>query len=102
VAGRQLGVAAFGGVAAVVLVGAIGIVIQPAVRRIPRSVLQLIVGLLLTTFGTFWAVEGLGIDWPASDATILLLLLFYGALSAAYISVQGGFRARQAERAATS
>jgi len=102
VAGRQLGVAALGGVVAVVLVGAIGIMIQPAVRRIPRSVLQLIVGLLLTTFGTFWAVEGLGIEWPASDATILLLLLFYGALSAAYISVQGGFRARQAERAATS
>jgi uncharacterized membrane protein len=94
VTGHQLGVAALGGIGAVVLVGALGVVIQPAVRRIPRSVLQLIVGLLLTTFGTFWAMEGVGVDWPGSDLAILGLLVFYGALSAAYLFAQGGLSVR--------
>ena len=35
------------------------------VRRVPRSVLQLVVGIMLTTFGSFWALEGLGVGWPA-------------------------------------
>ena len=93
VTGHQLGVAAIGGVAAVVVVGGIGLAIQPAVRRIPRSVLQLVVGLLLTTFGTFWAVEGVGIDWPGSDLAIVGLLVVYSLLAAAYIAYQRSSRA---------
>jgi uncharacterized membrane protein len=92
VTGHELGVAALSGIGAVVVVGGLGVAIQPAVRRIPRSVLQLIVGLLLTSFGTFWAVEGVGIDWPGTDLAILGLLVFYGALSAAYLFAQGGLR----------
>jgi uncharacterized membrane protein len=91
---KQLGVAVAAGVAAVVVIGALGLAIQPAVRRIPRSVLQLVVGLLLTTFGTFWATEGLGIDWPGSDAAIPGLLVIYAATAAVYIAVErGGARA---------
>ena len=101
-AGNQLGVAALGGVAAVVVVGAIGLAIQPAVRRIPRSVLQLVVGLLLTSFGTFWAVEGIGIDWPGSDLAILGLLVLYGGVAAAYISVRRRGFVGQSAPAATS
>jgi uncharacterized membrane protein len=102
VTGHQLGVAAAGGVAAVVVVGAIGLAIQPAVRRIPRSVLQLVVGLLLTTFGTFWAVEGLGLDWPGSDLAIVGLLAGYGILAAAYVFIRGSLRTRGAVRTAVS
>jgi len=85
-----LGPAAVAGVAAVVVVGALGVAIQPAVRRIPRSVLQLVVGLLLTTFGTFWAVEGIGGEWPGGDASIVALLVLYTAVSAAYLTVERG------------
>jgi len=94
----QLGVAAAAGIAAVVAVGGLGLAIQPAIRRIPRSVLQLVVGLLLTTFGTFWSVEGLGVSWPGSDAAILVLLVLYVATAALYVSVERGV---QAPRAAT-
>jgi Ca2+/H+ antiporter, TMEM165/GDT1 family len=86
----QLGVAAAAGIAAVVAIGALGLAIQPAVRRIPRSVLQLVVGLLLTTFGTFWAAEGLGVDWPGSDAAILGLLVLYAGTAAVYVAVERG------------
>ncbi|TMC12713.1 MAG: hypothetical protein E6J41_02380 [Chloroflexi bacterium] len=88
----QLGVAAAAGIAAVLVIGALGLAIQPAVRRIPRSVLQLVVGLLLTTFGTFWAAEGLGVEWPGSDAAIPGLLVLYVATAAVYVTVERGAR----------
>jgi uncharacterized membrane protein len=89
---NQLGVAAIAGIAAVAVVGGVGLAVQPAVRRIPRSVLQLVVGLLLTTFGTFWAAEGLGVSWPGSDAAILGLLVLYAATAAVYVTVERGAR----------
>jgi uncharacterized membrane protein len=55
---------------------------------VPRSFLQLVVGVLLTTFGTFWSLEGLGVEWPGSDAAILGLLLFYGLTAAVFINLE--------------
>jgi uncharacterized membrane protein len=88
VAAGQLGAAAIGGVGAVIVVGAIGAAVHPLVSRIPRSLLQLVVGTLLTTFGTFWALDGLGVVWPGSDAAILGLLVFYVATALIYISFE--------------
>jgi uncharacterized membrane protein len=39
------------------------------------------VGLMLTTFGTFWAGEGIGVRWPGSDFAIVVLLAIYLVLS---------------------
>src|SRR5438876_9703336 len=50
---NQFGAAIVGGVAAVIIVGGVGLSLHRTVRRIPRSLLQLIVGILLTTFGSF-------------------------------------------------
>ena len=85
---NQLGAAVIGGVGAVAVVGGIGAAAHPLVSRIPRSLLQLVVGTLLTTFGTFWAVEGLGVVWPAGDAIILVLLVLYSATALAYIGIE--------------
>ena len=85
---NQLGAAVVGGVGAVVIIGAIGVALQRVVTRIPRSFLQLVVGILLTTFGTFWALEGLGIDWPGSDGAIIGLLVLYGLTAATYITIE--------------
>ena len=84
----QLGPAIVAGAAAIVVVGAIGLAINPLVSRIPRSLLQLIVGTLLTSFGTFWALEGIGVRWPQSDLDIALLLAFYAAAAVAFIALQ--------------
>jgi len=84
----QMGVAVFGGVSAVVIIGGIGVVLQRLVTRIPRSLLQLVVGILLTTFGTFWSLEGLGIEWPGGDASILGLLVLYLATAGTYITIE--------------
>ena len=85
---NQLGAAVIGGVGAIIVVGGIGLALHRTVRRIPRSLLQLIVGVLLTTFGTFWALEGLGVEWPGADAAIVGLLILYGATALVYISLE--------------
>jgi uncharacterized membrane protein len=85
---HQYGVAVVGGVGAIIVVGGVGLAIKHIVTRIPRSVLQLVVGIMLTTFGTFWALEGLGIDWPASDGAILGLLTLYLLTAFTYISLE--------------
>ncbi|UQX87041.1 hypothetical protein M6D93_12060 [Jatrophihabitans telluris] len=33
------------------------------------------VGVLLTSFGTFWGVEGAGAHWPGSDLALLAVIL---------------------------
>ena len=89
----QLGVAIFGGTAAIVVVGALGFALKRPLERIPRSFLQLVVGTLLTSFGSFWALEGLRVQWPQSDADIVLLLVFYSLSALTFIGLER--RARQ-------
>lgn len=84
----QLGVAVIGGVGALIVVGGTGLALHNVVSRIPRSALQLVVGVLLTTFGSFWALEGLGVNWPAGDGTIPVLLGLYLVTALAYIALE--------------
>lgn len=85
---NHLGVAVAGGAAALVVVGGIGAALRRLVTRIPRSLLQLLVGILLTTFGSFWALEGLGVAWPGGDGALLGLLAFYVAAAAGYLVLE--------------
>jgi len=48
---------------------------------VPENTMKYAVGLLLTTFGTFWAAEGAGVSWPGGDLALLVLLAFYAAAS---------------------
>ena len=45
------------------------------------------VGVMLTTFGIFWAAEGAGADWPGSDAALLAVLAFVIASSALLVGL---------------
>jgi uncharacterized membrane protein len=76
-----------GAVSAVVIILAAAAATVGLVRRIPRSALQLIVGTLLTSFGTFWGGEGLGVEWPGSDAAIPALVVFYVGVAALYTAL---------------
>jgi uncharacterized membrane protein len=73
--------AAAGAVTAIVLVTVIGFSVRAPLARIPENALKFGVGLLLTTFGTFWVVEGAGASWPGSDAALIGLLALYAAVS---------------------
>jgi hypothetical protein len=32
------------------------------------------VGIMLTSFGTFWGAEGAGVHWPGNDAALLVVI----------------------------
>ena len=77
VGSAAVGSAVVGAAAAVIVLGAIGGLTYRLIARIPRRALQLFVGAMLTTFGTFWAGEGLGVAWPADQAALLALGAVY-------------------------
>ncbi len=79
----QLGPAALGAAVAGVLVLSTGAALHRPLARVPENGLKYAVGLMLVTFGTFWAGEGIGIAWPGSDAVLLVLLAAYLVLSLA-------------------
>jgi uncharacterized membrane protein len=84
----QLGSASLGAVAAAVLVGAAGVVFRAPLARVPENFIKFVVGLMLTTFGTFWAGEGLGVAWPGHDLSVLGLLALYVLFSLAAVRWQ--------------
>ncbi len=69
-----LGLAASGAVAAFVIVGAAGVALRSPLSRVPENLLKFVVGLMLTTFGAFWAGEGVGVSWPGGEVFVLVLL----------------------------
>jgi uncharacterized membrane protein len=77
--------AALAAAAALVIIGGVGALARRLVERIPRSALQLVVGILLSAFGSFWATEGLGIAWPGADLIIIALAAWYVLAAAWYI-----------------
>jgi uncharacterized membrane protein len=73
--------AAAGAVTAIILVTIVGVYVRAPLARVPENTMKYVVGVLLTTFGTFWAAEGAGVSWPDGDAALLVLLAFYCAAS---------------------
>ena len=78
-AAQQLWVAfASAGVAAVG-VGLLGVIVHRPLARVPENAMKLGVGLLLSSFGTFWIVEGLGGEWLGSELAVLYVGAAYSA-----------------------
>jgi uncharacterized membrane protein len=86
--------------AALVFVGAVGAVVRAPLSRVPENTLKFAVGLMLTSFGTFWAGEGAGVDWPAEDASLLgvfVLLLATALLTVRVLRRRRGLAAVSAD-----
>jgi uncharacterized membrane protein len=58
---------------AVALTVAVGLVLHRPLRRLPETELKYAVGILLSSFGAFFAAEGLGVEWPLGDAALLAI-----------------------------
>lgn len=78
--------AVVGAVAAVVVVAIAGVLVRAPLARVPENTMKLVVGVLLTTFGTFWGAEGAGAHWPGGDAALLPLVVFVALVTAAMIA----------------
>jgi uncharacterized membrane protein len=87
-------VAALGAGAAVVIVGAVGVLVRAPLSRVPENTLKFAVGVMLTTFGTFWGGEGVGVSWPGSDGAILGVLAFVVLVSLVLVRILRARRIR--------
>jgi uncharacterized membrane protein len=86
--------ASAGAAAAVAVVLALALAVRRPLSMIDENLLKYGVGLLLASFGTFWAVEGIGIfrtgreslAWPGNDLAILGLLVAWFLLSRLFVA----------------
>jgi uncharacterized membrane protein len=83
----RLGLAAAAAAAAVVLVVAVGLAVRAPLERVPENALKFVVGVLLTSFGIFWAGEGTGVAWPGSDVAVLGIVGYVALVSLALTRV---------------
>jgi uncharacterized membrane protein len=84
-----------GAAAAVALVTGAALVVHKPLSRVPENAMKFAVGLMLTTFGIFWAGEGIGVGWPGSDAAILAILAFLTLFSLTQVRWLSRHRARR-------
>jgi uncharacterized membrane protein len=74
-AGRGLMLpAAAGALAAFVVVMAVGLLIHKPLAKVPENTLKFGVGVMLSSFGSFWGAEGAGAHWPGGDAALLAII----------------------------
>jgi uncharacterized membrane protein len=88
---------------AVALTAAAGLVLHRPLRRLPETELKYGVGILLSSFGTFFVAEGLDVSWPLGDAALLYLAGAYLLASQAMVrgarQPAGGLLEREARAA---
>ena len=83
------GIAAAGAVVAFVVVVIVGALVRHPLSRVPENTLKFAVGVMLTSFGTFWAGEGVGIDWPGAEASLAALIALTVAWSLLFTRLLG-------------
>ena len=76
-AANSIGSAIWGALGAGVLVVLVGALARSPLQRVPENTLKFVVGIMLTSFGTFWGGEGVGIEWWHDDLSLPLLVVFY-------------------------
>jgi MYXO-CTERM domain-containing protein len=83
----SIGLAALGAGIALVLVATVGVLVRAPLSRVPENTMKFTVGVMLTTFGIFWATEGVGAHWPGDDASLPGVLAFVVLLSAGAVAL---------------
>jgi len=88
-------VAAYAALAAVLIVTVVAVAVRRPLTKVPENTLKYGVAVMLSTFGSFWAVEGLGIftpsghplDWPGDTIALGVVLVGWLVLSRVMIRV---------------
>ena len=83
--GRSLVAASLGAGLALAAVVGLGFAVRHPLSRVPENTLKFVVGVMLCSFGTFWAGEGLGVTWPGSEASLPILVAVSAVLSVAAV-----------------
>jgi uncharacterized membrane protein len=87
--GDSIPLAVLGAVLGGAIVVVAGFALHRPLARVPENTIKFAVGLMLSTFGTFWSVEGLGwfapgeasLEWPGGDGALPILLALWALLA---------------------
>ena len=80
-ASQQLVPAALGALGAAVVVIVVGVALRAPLQRIPENTMKYVVGIMLTSFGTFWAGEGLKVSWWHGDLSLPFVIAGFVVIS---------------------
>jgi uncharacterized membrane protein len=69
-------IAAVGAVLAIAVVAIVGAIVHRPLSRVPENAMKFAVGVMLSSFGVFWSVEGVGAEWPGLELSILGIIAF--------------------------
>jgi uncharacterized membrane protein len=83
---HDVGLAAAAAAAAVIVVVAVGVAVRAPLARVPENTMKFVVGVLLSSFGTFWLAEGVGAHWPGGDASLLGLIPWMAACAVGLVA----------------
>lgn len=73
--------AALGAGIGLVAVLVAGVLLRKPLAQVPENTMKFVVGIMLTSFGTFWTGQSLGVLWPLADVSLIGLLAGYLAVS---------------------
>lgn len=71
---HRIGLAAASAGVAVAAIVLAAVAVRAPLARVPENTLKFAVGVMLTSFGTFWSAEGAGASWPAADTALLAII----------------------------
>src|SRR5437764_18214 len=71
---HRIGLAAAAAAVTIGLVALGGAAARAPLARVPENAMKFAVGVMLTSFGTFWGAEGAGASWPGGDAALLAII----------------------------
>jgi uncharacterized membrane protein len=100
---KNIGAAVIGAAAAIILVALVGVAVRAPLTKVPENWMKFSVGVMLTSFGTFWGAEGAGVAWPGNDAALLVLVPVVALVGAACVfwlrsrKITGSAPAKQSE-----
>ncbi|HZE30650.1 MAG TPA: hypothetical protein VE198_04340 [Actinoallomurus sp.] len=83
----HVALACLGAALAIILVAVVGVLLREPLARVPENTMKFAVGILLTSFGTFWAGEGAGADWPGADRALLVLIPGFLLVSLLFVTL---------------
>jgi uncharacterized membrane protein len=83
---KDVGAAVIGAACAVVVVTVVGVAVRAPLARVPENAMKFCVGIMLTSFGTFWGAEGCGVRWPGNDLALLVLVPVVAVVSLGYVA----------------
>jgi len=84
---HRIALASLAAAVAIAVVAVAGVSIRAPLARVPENAMKFAVGVMLTSFGTFWGGEGAGATWPGGDAALLVIVPALLAVSVAFAAV---------------